>query len=258
MSNPWFRAYSEMVDDEKLRLLAFEDRWHFVALLCCKNNGILESNDALMRRKVAVKLGLDLRELDEVARRLSEVGLIDQETLQPLKWKERQFQSDSSKERVRKFREKIKKQDCNDKERYRNVTVTAQEADTESETENNLINPNGLIVVEAIVDTQKTSKDKSPPCPQKEIIALYHEILPECPRVKEWSPADAASLRARWNHDPDRQNLEFWMKLFNFINKECDFLMGRVKNKEFYASLRWICAQKNFVKIMEGNYQNRS
>ena len=64
----WLRLYAETIDDEKLRLLAFEDRWHFVALLCCKAQGLLDSSDALMRRKVAVKLGLAIRELDEVAR----------------------------------------------------------------------------------------------------------------------------------------------------------------------------------------------
>ncbi|EKU29717.1 hypothetical protein C660_12539 [Alcaligenes sp. HPC1271] len=56
MSNmPWFRAYTEMVDDEKLRLLAFEDRWHYVALLCLKGQGVLDSEDTLMLRKVAVE-----------------------------------------------------------------------------------------------------------------------------------------------------------------------------------------------------------
>lgn len=79
----WFRMYAEAVDDEKLRLLAFEDRWHFVALLCCKAQGLLDGTDVLTRRKVAVKLGLDSRELEEVARRLAEVGLIDAETLEP-------------------------------------------------------------------------------------------------------------------------------------------------------------------------------
>ena len=79
----WFRMYSEAVDDEKLRLLAFEDRWHFVAILCCKAQGLLDGDDTLRRRKVAVKLGLAARELDEVARRLEEVGLIDAETLNP-------------------------------------------------------------------------------------------------------------------------------------------------------------------------------
>lgn len=128
-TNPWFRLYTETVDDEKLRLLAFEDRWHFVALLCCKGAGLLDSgdNDQLLRRKLAVKLGLSPRELEEVARRLEEVGLIDAETFQPLAWDDRQFKSDSSTARVRKYREKMKRQG--------NVSVTGQETDTDTEEE---------------------------------------------------------------------------------------------------------------------------
>ena len=82
-SLPWFRAYTEMVDDEKLRLLAFEDRWHFVALLCCKAKGILDEGGSLLRRKVAVKLGLSLEDLELVIRKLESVGLVDSKTLQP-------------------------------------------------------------------------------------------------------------------------------------------------------------------------------
>jgi hypothetical protein len=83
MANPWFRLYSEAVDDEKLRLLAFEDRWHYVAILCCKCQGILESeNKDLMWRKVAVKLGVHVEDLKEIAARLMDVGLVD-ENLNP-------------------------------------------------------------------------------------------------------------------------------------------------------------------------------
>src|SRR5690606_24121192 len=106
---PWFRAYTEMVDDEKLRLLAFEDRWHFVALLCLKGQGVLNNDDTLMMRKVAVKLGIDARTLEDVARRLAEVGLIDQETLQPLNWDSRQMSSDTdptNAERQRRYRKR--------------------------------------------------------------------------------------------------------------------------------------------------------
>lgn len=106
---PWFRAYTEMVDDEKLRLLAFEDRWHFVALLCLKGQGVLNNEDPLMMRKVAVKLGIDARTLEDVARRLAEVGLIDQETLQPLNWDSRQMSSDTdptNAERQRRYRKR--------------------------------------------------------------------------------------------------------------------------------------------------------
>lgn len=81
----WFRLYSEIVDDEKLRLLAFEDRWHYVAILCCKSKGILDnSNPVMVRRMLAVKMGLDVLELDEVCRRLAEAGLLDTESLQPI------------------------------------------------------------------------------------------------------------------------------------------------------------------------------
>lgn len=122
---PWFRMYHEALDDEKLRLLACEDRWHFVALLCCKAKGILDDGGSLLRRKVSVKLGLSTNELDEVSRRLSEVGLINHLTLQPIAWDERQMQSDNSTERVKAFREKMK--------RYGNVSVTTQDKDTEED-----------------------------------------------------------------------------------------------------------------------------
>ncbi len=79
----WFRAYTEMVDDEKLRLLAFEDRWHFVALLCLKGQGLLDEGGPLLMRKVAVKLGLSVVELGDVVSRLAAVELVDKETLQP-------------------------------------------------------------------------------------------------------------------------------------------------------------------------------
>jgi hypothetical protein len=120
-----------MVDDEKLRLLAFEDRWHFVALLCLKGQGVLDETGSLLFRKVAVKLGLDVRSVEEVARRLSEVGLIDEKTLQPIAWEARQFRSDSSAARVAAYRER-KKQGV---KRDGNVTVTAQDTDTDTDTD---------------------------------------------------------------------------------------------------------------------------
>jgi len=135
--NPWFRMYTEAIDDEKLRLLAFEDRWHYVAILCCKGSGLLDddSENQLRMRKIAVKLGVQLRELDEIARRLSEVGLIDQETLQPINWNARQFKTDSSAERVRRHRESQKKQQVDGVKRPSNVTVTPPETETDTETD---------------------------------------------------------------------------------------------------------------------------
>lgn len=126
-SMQWFRVYAEIVDDEKLRLLAFEDRWHFISILACKAGGIIDEGGSLLRRKVAVKLGLDVSSFEEVARRLAEVELIDFDTLQPRAWDRRQHKSDTSTERVREHRERLK--------RFRNVSVTPPETETETETE---------------------------------------------------------------------------------------------------------------------------
>jgi hypothetical protein len=128
---PWFRLYVEMIDDEKMRLLAFEDRWHYVALLCCKGAGLLDAGDGhdLLRRKLGVKLGLAMRELEAAALRLAEVGLIDAETFQPLGWDDRQMRSDSSRDRVAAFRERKREA----AKRPGNVTVTAQDTDSDSE-----------------------------------------------------------------------------------------------------------------------------
>lgn len=134
---PWFRLYHRIIDDEKIRLLAFEDRWHFVALCCLKADGLLdEERTSLWERKVAVKLGVQLRELDEISRRLSEVGLID-EAMNPVAWDELQYKSDNSTARVQAFRERQKNQQCNNVKRYRNVSVTAQDTDTDTDTDKN-------------------------------------------------------------------------------------------------------------------------
>lgn len=132
----WFRLYSRIIDDEKLRLLAFEDRWHFVALCCLKSDGLLDEPDTDLRtRRIAVKLGVQVRELDEIGRRLREVELVD-EALNPLAWDELQYKSDKSTDRVKAYRERQKKQQGNGVKRPCNVSETAQETE-QNRTEQN-------------------------------------------------------------------------------------------------------------------------
>ncbi len=114
---PWLRLYTDTVDNEKLRLLAFEDRWHFIAILCLKQQGVLDGKNELLERKMAVKMGVQLRELDEIKRRLMDVDLIDQD-FQPTGWENHQFESDSAKTRMRKYRK-------NKQLNRGNVTVTS-------------------------------------------------------------------------------------------------------------------------------------
>lgn len=103
----------------------------------------------------------------------------------------------------------------------------------------------------------KVEKPPKPDCPHEDIIALYHECLPQCQQVRDWTPARQANLRARWNEDDRRQNLEYWRLLFEYVGA-CDFLMGRSGKSTFMVDLEWITKQNNFVKIREGKYENRA
>ena len=124
VAKPWFRLYAEFISDPKVQLLAFEDQRHFVGILCLKCNGTLDSDapsQEFRHRMIAKALGLSPDAAMEARRRLCEVGLI-RDDWQPMKWAERQFESDVSTQRVRKFREK----------RFGNVSETSQNrTDTE-------------------------------------------------------------------------------------------------------------------------------
>lgn len=171
----WFRAYSEMVDDEKLRLLAFEDRWHYVALLCCKSKGLLDAGDSrqMLERKLAVKLGLQVRELEAVVMRLAEVGLIDSDTFQPTGWENRQFVSDAdptAADRKRRQRERLRR---------------ASEGVTRDEPVPSRVTVTNVTRTDTDTDTEQEQKQEQVPARKRARPADAGVDLPE------WVPADA-------------------------------------------------------------------
>lgn len=130
---PWFRMYSDFMFDEKIEFIAFEDQRHYVFILCMKNAGVLDKEYAqpgMLERVVSKRLGLYGEAFESAKKRLIDSGLIDSE-FHPVAWDKRQFLSDSSAERVKAYRDRLKK----DVKRPCNVTVTVQETDTETETE---------------------------------------------------------------------------------------------------------------------------
>jgi hypothetical protein len=137
---PWFRMYGEFVTDPLIRLLSFEDQRHYVMALCMKSQGILDkeyASDDVRRAVLSSLIGLSaepheergIATLDAANLRIRRLGLIDA-NWHPLGWDNRQFLSDSSKERVRKHRENKKKEK---EKRLCNVSVTVQDAETESD-----------------------------------------------------------------------------------------------------------------------------
>ena len=171
---PWLRLYTDIIDHEKIRLLAFEDRWHYVALLCLKQKGILDDVGGLKERKIAVKLGLQLAEMDSLKKRLMEGELIDNEW-QPLGWEDRQYESDTSAERTRKYRERLKnnKRDVTvtSPSRHSDAVVTVQETDTEKETDTETEKRSRALGADAPIVPQ--AEPRAPRIPPGEIEEIF-------------------------------------------------------------------------------------
>ena len=104
----------------------------------------------------------------------------------------------------------------------------------------------------------QTSQPKDE-CPHRDVIALFHEVLPSVRRVRDWTPARAQLLRTRWREDSKRQNLDWWRKFFSYVGQS-DFLMGRTHSqgrKPFELGLEWLLKAENFAKVREGAYHEQ-
>lgn len=147
--------------------------------------------------------------------------------------------------------------------RSTNVEQTLNHTDTDTDTDKTTL-PNGSVCGLPEQPTQEAIKGlpvpTKPDCPHKEIIALYHEILPACPSIRDWTPSRATALRTRWSEKTKHQNLEYWRGLFEYI-ASIPFLIGQKTGRDgrvFFASLDWIVKAENFAKIREGRYQEQA
>lgn len=123
-------------------------------------------------------------------------------------------------------------------------------------------NPNPLIhqstTEEPNGSLSPAKTDAIPDCPQAEIVALYHELLPTHRRMRVWDGERAKALRSRWREDPKRQSLDYWRRFFAYV-AQSPFLTGQVEAKDrppFVADLEWLVTKKNFIKVIERKYHD--
>ena len=121
----WFRVYDDVINDPKILKLPDESRWHWIALLCIasKNEGALPSTE-----DVAISLRVKPASAAAIIAGMKNAGLLDlvDDRYVPHNWDGRQFKSDTSNERVKRYRQRK----CNVTE-----TVTVTPPDTEADTE---------------------------------------------------------------------------------------------------------------------------
>lgn len=118
---PWFRFYNDVVNDPKVQRLPDAQFKAWVNLLCLasRNGGLLPPV-----QDIAYALRVSEQKVTKLLEQLSELGLFDEtETgLKPHNWDGRQYKSDTSTERVKRFRERSEK---------RSETVSVTAPDTE-------------------------------------------------------------------------------------------------------------------------------
>lgn len=108
---------------------------------------------------------------------------------------------------------------------------------------------------------ESDEKTKSrPPCPHQRIVALYHEILPELRKVREWGETRRRLLQRRWAEQPERQDLGWWREFFGYV-RGSRFLMGQTTGRDsrpFDCDLEWLIRPTNFAKVVEGKYEDET
>lgn len=105
-------------------------------------------------------------------------------------------------------------------------------------------------------------------CPVGTLVDLYHELMPNNPRVKVLSDARKSAIRARWKeaakfdfppfgYKTKSEGIAKWRVFFE-VCAESDFLTGLVKplpgHKLFMADIDFIFSPAGFAKTLENKY----
>lgn len=120
----WFRFYNEFAFDPKIQTMSETFQRRFVMLLCLQSNNDLQK---LTEEEIAFALRITPEELQKSKETFIQKCFIN-EDWRVLNWDKRQYVSDNSTERVRRFRGKQKEtQDETFQKQDETVTVTPPE-----------------------------------------------------------------------------------------------------------------------------------
>ncbi len=105
-------------------------------------------------------------------------------------------------------------------------------------------------------DDESNFSSVVPNCPHDDIVAAYNRILPMLPRVKMLSDARRKKIRLLWRAHDARQSIAWWEKYFQRV-AECPFLHGQ-NRRNFTAGFDWLINPNNMLKVLEGNYLDKT
>lgn len=116
-------------------------------------------------------------------------------------------------------------------------------------------------------DKDSTSPAKLPTCPAQSLIDLYHEVLPELPRVKLMPAKREKALKAFWQfvltskktdghpRANDAAEAVAWIRQFFERARSNDFLMGRTprtgEHANWQCDLDFLLTDKGRIQVIE-------
>lgn len=216
----WFRFYSDAMRHPKVAKLTDAEFRLWVELLA-----VASDNDGIIPPLSDLKHVLK-RRLDHLSRGLE--GLLKASLIDPLEagyephgWSKRQYKSDTSTDRVKKFREK------------RNVSETPPETEPDTETEE---------------EDSCPSSDEHTLKPEH-IFSRWNETAAAIgkPKVRDLTPERRQLLKARIA----QYALDDFLTVFGKIEGSA-FLRGDTGWRG--CAFDWVFKKANFQKILEGNY----
>lgn len=93
--------------------------------------------------------------------------------------------------------------------------------------------------------------DKEERTDYKSLVDLYHSICKSFPSVRSLSEARKKAIKARLN----TYSLEDFKTVFE--NAEASSFLKGSNDRNWSANFDWLIADKNFVKVLEGNYADK-
>lgn len=141
MANPWFRLYSEFAFDQKVQMLSEIDQRRLIMLFCFRCSG----NVTLQDEEVTFQLRCSNDEWLKTKAIFIAKGFINEHN-EVLNWDKRQYISDSSAERVARYREKKKNDVTNS-----NVTVTPPEQNKTEQKHNKVSLPKDFAISDRVI-----------------------------------------------------------------------------------------------------------
>jgi len=121
----WWRAYNEALDDPKLQKLPLElfKAWFNLVCLASRNDGTLPAVD-----DIAFALRTNPQKADKILAALIDANLFDKtpEGVKPHNWSSRQYESDVSTSRVKRFRQRSRNAKRNGPETEQNRAEAEQ------------------------------------------------------------------------------------------------------------------------------------